>query len=152
MLQTEIAENLKRFMVLIPKGGDKTLVILKSHLLIEELITELLKYKLQGSNPLNIEVNHRMMFANKLQYCWALVQEDMQPNIWYFLKGLNSIRNKMAHSVEPEGIDEKIEQFTNSVINSEYYNMPKERGSELEYSLAWLYIVLNQCLYSVKNS
>jgi hypothetical protein len=150
-LQRELVDNLTRFMKLIPKGGDKTLVVLKSHLLIEELLTELLKKKLIKSNPLDIDVS-RMLFAQKLNYCWALTQEDINIEVWGFLKELNAIRNKMAHAVEPKGIDEKINSFYEQVINCEHYVMPKERDSKLEFSVAWLYIVLNQYLHNVKNS
>jgi hypothetical protein len=92
------------------------------------------------------------MFAQKLNLCWALIGKDIKFEIWPFLKELNSIRNKMAHAVEPKGIDKKIELFTNMVSEYEHYMMPKPRGSDLEFSIGWLHIVLGQYLHHVKNS
>jgi len=150
--QVELAEKMVRFMKHLPSGADHTLVVLKGHLLIEELLTELLKEKLNRNNPLRIKIDSNAMFAQKLNLCWAIVQGDIKFEIWTFLKELNSIRNKMAHSVEPQGISEKIEAFTKMVSSHEHYLMPKSRDCDLEFSIAWLHIILSQYLHHVKNS
>ena len=150
--QVELAEKMVRFMKYLPSGADHTLVVLKGHLLIEELLTDLLKEKLKRNNPLGIKIDQNNMFAQKLNLCWAIVQEDIKFEIWPFLKELNSIRNKMAHAVDPQGISEKIEAFTEMVSSYEHYVMPKSRGSDLEFSIAWLHIILGQYLHHVKNS
>ena len=139
-------------MELLPAGGDKTLIILKGHLLIEELLTELLQEKLKTENPLEIKVDQNTNFALKLNLCWALIQQDIKLEIWPFIKELNSIRNKMAHAVVPKGIEEKINTFTKAVSSYEHYLMPKSRGGDLEFCIAWLFIVLSQYLHQVKNS
>lgn len=149
--QVELAEKSARFMKLLPAGADSALIVLKGHLLIEELLTDLLKEKLAQGNPLEIKIGQNTMFAQKLNLCWALVQKDIKLEIWPFLKEFNAIRNKMAHAVEPKCIDEKIEAFTEMVSSYDHYMMPKSRGSDLEFSIAWLHIVLSQYLHHVKN-
>jgi len=151
-LQRQSAEKLTRFMKLIPKGGDETLITLKGHLLVEELLTEILIKRLGKHNPLGIEISSRMMFNQKLNYCWSLIQNELSNDLWISLKKLNSIRNKMAHAVEPEGITSKIDSFTNMVMNSSGYAMPETNENKLEYSLAWLYILLNEHLHNEQNS
>lgn len=150
--QVELAEKTASFIDLMPPGQDQVLVVLKGHLLIEELLTEILEVKLEHSNPLDIKISSNTMFAQKLNLCWAIVQNDIESDIWGFLKELNSIRNKMAHAIEPKGINKKIELFNEAVANYEHYMMPKARGNYLEFSICYLYIVLSQFLHHVKNS
>jgi hypothetical protein len=101
-------------------------IILKNHLLIEELLTDLFKENLKRDNLLTIEISKNTMFAQKLNLCCALIGKDIKFEIWPFLKELNSIRDKMAYSLEPKGIDKRIESFTNIVSEYEHYMMLKQ--------------------------
>ncbi len=148
--KVELADKTSRFIELMPLGEDQILTILKGHLLIEELITELLKIKLeQSGNPLDIKVGSNTMFAQKLNLYWAIAQHDLEFDVWCFLKELNSIRNKMAHTVEPQGIDEKVKSFNDAISAHETYMMPENKTV---FSICYLYIILSQLLHSVKNS
>jgi hypothetical protein len=62
------------------------LIILKGHLLIEELLTDLLKEKLKRDNLLTIEISKNTMFAQKLNLCCALIGKDKSLKYGYFLK------------------------------------------------------------------
>ena len=112
------------------------LIILKGHLLIEELLTDLLKEKLKRDNLLTIEISKNTMFAQKLNLCCALIGKEIKFEIWLFHKELNSIRDKMTHALEPKGIGKKIDSFTNMVSEYEHYMMPQVRSGDL--SLAWV--------------
>lgn len=148
--QVELADKTSRFIELMPLGEDQVLTILKGHLLIEELITELLKTKLeQSDNPLGIKIDSGTMFAQKLNLYWAIAQHDLEFDVWCYLKELNSIRNKMAHTIEPQGIDEKIKSFNNAISSHKTYMMPE---SKTVFSICYLYIILSQLLHRVKKS
>ncbi|OQK44819.1 hypothetical protein CRN46_15635 [Vibrio vulnificus] len=148
--QIELETETSRFVALMPLGQDQVLTVLKGHLLIEELLTELLKIKLEKyDNPLGIKVGSNTMFAQKLNLYWAIAQKDIEFDVWVALKELNSIRNKMAHTIEPQGIDEKIELFNKSISAHKTYMMPE---GKLEFSICYLYIILNQLLEREKNS
>lgn len=149
--QIELAERSIRFMKLLPVGKDKTLLVLKGHLIIEEVLTDLLKLKLEQSNPLNIKISSSTMFAQKLNLCWAIIQSDIDSNSCVFLKELNSIRNKITHSVEPNMIEEKIEKFIELVLNYGGYMMPKAMGNDLELSICYLFIMTSQYFHNAKN-
>lgn len=95
---------------------DTTMIILKGHLLVEETLTEILKFTLKESNPMTIKL-HNMMFAQKANLVWALKHDKMKLNIWPSLKRLNAIRNKMAHSLESSDIDSLIQDFVKGVEN-----------------------------------
>lgn len=53
MSETERAERLTRFLRLLPIEGGHELVILKGHLLIEEVLSDVCAESLRESNPLN---------------------------------------------------------------------------------------------------
>ena len=150
--RVELAERSVRFMKLLPAEDDKILVTLKGHLLIEELITEILNVSLSGNNPINISVSERSQYANKLELCWAFNEKKLNEEFWASLKHLNEIRNAMAHRIEPIGVDEKIQKFCASVLPKSEFNKADYQGRELSFSIAWVHIVLSQTLHTIKNS
>jgi hypothetical protein len=147
--QVEQTNETSKFIKLMPLGQDQVLTVLKGHLLIEELLTELLKVNLEKSeNPLGIKIGSNTMFAQKLNLYWAIAQNDLEFDVWIHLKELNAIRNKMAHTIETEGINEKIESFNEAVSAHECYMMPE---GKLEFSICYLYIILSQLLTNAKS-
>lgn len=141
-----------RLVKLLPRGVAYDLVLLKGHLLIEELLTEILISSLNKSNPINIKIGNATNFNQKLNLCWALNKNDINETIWESLKELNSIRNSMAHEVEPKGIDEKINKFSTKVLNNSKFKPSYYKGDELKFSLSWLYLVLSSHIHAQKNS
>ncbi len=148
--QVDIANRLVRFIDNLPNEGGSTLVILKGHLLLEEIITEILKVKLKD-NPLNLKVSDKWMYAKKLEMFWALVQGEFDGKFWGALKEINTIRNKMAHALEPNGIDERIQNFIDSFKDHPLYIASKHDSLNLQYSIACLYILLNSYLNRIKK-
>lgn len=147
--QEDVSNRLVRFLDNLPNGNDKTLIVLKGHLLIEELMTEILKLKIEG-NPLGLAVQKRWMFNKKLELCWALVKDELEPGLWDSIKKLNGVRNDMSHQLQPNNIDKKIEEFIISVRG--FSLMPDEPDLNLHYSLGWLYILLNSYLNRIKST
>ena len=150
--QVELSERSVRFMKLLPVGSDRELILLKGHLLIEEVITEICVASLNSSNPVGINIGSNTMFAQKLNICWALNHDRLADNIWCALKELNSIRNAMAHQIEPKGIDEKITSFVQKILSNSGFRAEVLEGKELACCIGWLHIHVSQCLHTVKNS
>jgi hypothetical protein len=133
----------------INKETDTTIIILKGHLLVEETLSEILKYTLKESNPMTIKI-HNMMFAQKANLVWALKHDKIKLNIWPSLKRLNTIRNKMAHSLEPSDIDSLIEDFVKSVEkdwNDSYYL--KLEVLDLKSAIIWIESTLGYILNQI---
>lgn len=85
-----IKENLSRL-------EDIELVLLKGHLIIEQLITELLELNLSEPNRLK-SIN--LMFAKKLDIYLAIKGNGIiSKGLEIILKDLNSLRNKLAHNL-----------------------------------------------------
>jgi hypothetical protein len=55
------------------------------------------------------------MFALKADLVWVLKHDKTKLNIWPLLSRLNAIRNKIAYSLEPSGIDSLIEDYIKGV-------------------------------------
>ena len=76
---------------------DVELVLLKGHLIIEQLITELLELSLREPNRLN-SINP--MFAKKLEIYLAIEGNSIiSSGLEIVLKELNALRNKLAHNL-----------------------------------------------------
>ncbi|CAK1963716.1 conserved hypothetical protein [Vibrio crassostreae] len=141
------AERTARFMKLLPTGEDEVLVVLKGHLLLEELLVEILNSSLSESNPLGIKVSaSNMMFARKLELCWALVgHKSVISEVWSSLKMLNQIRNKMSHHVNPQGISDLIDVFVRDVQSYDPFGLVCCASEyKLESAICCLYVILNE--------
>src|SRR3990167_866653 len=110
----EVRERFSRFDAHLPSESDPILVVLKGHLLAEEILENLIKAKCRKPEALeNIEIG----FFLKVKLARALVG-DTHPNgiifpdaVWGMLEALNSLRNELAHALEPKKLDAKIQRF-----------------------------------------
>ena len=101
----------RRFLKLLPRGEDLTLVILKGHLLIEEQVRQIIAERMKRPNAL---IDARLECYQAICIAEALCPEE-EEYVWNAVKKLNNIRNELAHKTEPVGIDDRIEDFVNSV-------------------------------------
>src|SRR5690554_5207536 len=95
-----------RFNKLIP-DKDIELIILKGHLLIEEILQDILEYFTKNRKYL-LEIN--LTFYQKLYLCRSLVS-FFHPHIFDSIKLLNEIRNNLAHNLEPKDFNKKIDKL-----------------------------------------
>jgi len=107
--KSDVKKHLDRFQRLFPKTDDFSLIILKGHLLIEEIINRIFDSKCQ--HPEFFE-KAKLSFYQKVQILRALSEYgDDSSNPWNSLLSLNSIRNKIAHNIEPENLNNGIDDF-----------------------------------------
>ncbi len=147
-----VLERLLRFSKHLPRNANNELIILKGHLLIEELLSELINKRLKKTNPLKINLSNNMMFNQKLNICWALYGIFIDVKIWDALKQLNNIRNSLAHSLEPKSIEQKIKTFNNLVISYADLRNEEFKRNDLEYSISLLFTALSAVLEHKKVS
>ena len=122
----------RRFLKLLPHGEDLTLVILKGHLLIEEQVRKIIDERVRKPDALKdakLECHQAICIAE------ALCPEE-EEYIWNAVKKLNNIRNELAHKTEPVGIDDRIEDFINSVP---WVPDVEDRRKRIEYRLFALF-------------
>ena len=91
--------SFRKFYKHIPRTKDQSLVILKLHLLVEEQIRTYVDGRLPHKEKLaKISCHQAICLAE------ALSTENINPAIWEAARKLNSLRNKIAHHLEPENI------------------------------------------------
>jgi hypothetical protein len=109
-----------------------TLILLKGHLLVEELLRGNIDRRLP--NPSSFEHN-RFSFAQALILCRALASPKLKS--WGFdaAEKLNNVRNEVAHELESSDLKRKLEIFVELVEqNSKGSVFPtKERGESRLY-------------------
>ena len=96
----------------LPSADDMTLLLLKGHLLVEELLRQLLDTAL--ANPAALR-DARLETHQCVCLAEALFDGRAPSWLWEALRKLNGIRNKLAHNLEPIGLDDKISDFQNYV-------------------------------------
>ena len=90
---------------------EKTLevIILKAHLIMEEVIRTLITEHVQFPKAVD---EARLNCSQAINISEALLRNRTEePWIWMAAHKLNKIRNHMAHNLEPEGLDDRIEDI-----------------------------------------
>ena len=113
----------RRFLKFLPHGQDFTLVILKGHLLIEEQVRRIIDERVK--NPDAVE-KAKLDCHQAICIAKALCPKEQEPWLWEAAIKLNKIRNKIAHKVEPVGLDDRIDDFVNSVPSGLYFSEDKQ--------------------------
>ena len=113
----------RRFFTLLPRGHDLASVILKGHLLVEEQVRQIIDERVKNPDALRD--------ANFDCYQTICIAESFfsgkEKYIWNAFKKLNKIRNELAHKTEPVGVDDRIDDFVNSVSWGSYVEDRQER-------------------------
>jgi hypothetical protein len=106
-------ERFERFIRLLPAIDDPALVVLKGHLLIEELLNDII----ENCCGLQQYVGEaKLTFIQKTMLTRALVGKNLKgvepDEPWRSLEVSNSLRNQLAHHIEPKDLDKKIDMLT----------------------------------------
>lgn len=104
--------SFRKFYKLLPRSEDVSLVILKLHLLVEEQVRAFVDERVQSKGALEaakLECHQVICLAE------ALSEEDIHPNVWEAARKLNALRNQIAHSLESEGVLDRM-NYISSLI------------------------------------
>src|SRR5918998_2217671 len=91
---------------------DMILLLLRSQLLVEQQLNAALRKILPGAVALDVG---RLTFHQRIQVIRALDMSKKAENALRFAERLNSIHNRLAHQLEPVGIDETAAGFVNDM-------------------------------------
>ena len=106
---SEIAKpRLDRFRNFFPEENDPVLMVLKAHLLSEEILSEVIAANCIEPEALaNIEIGYFL----KVRLAKALASDKAAESIWEMAEALNSLRNVLAHKLESQNVTLKREKF-----------------------------------------
>ncbi len=103
-----------------PSGAELSIQILKGHLLVEELVRELVLAKLPHSEAL--EGDSGASFTCHQMICLAQAiasASNALPWIWRAAKKLNNIRNKLAHRLDYTVLETNVSAFTSYCVQEQ---------------------------------
>lgn len=98
-------EQWERYRQLLPKSEDVSLVVLKGHLIIEEMLYSIAEKYCANPKPL---ADARLSFAQLLHVVQALIKLPLGETCWKAIGLLNSIRNSLIHNLEPKELEQRL--------------------------------------------
>jgi hypothetical protein len=105
---------------------DVAQIVLKGHLVMEELMTESIQQYLLHGEFLELA---RLQFHQKLQLCRAMSVSDEKNDMWNLVASINSLRNHLSHSLDPAGRSKRIEAL-NATFSKEFpEHVPDDTGA-----------------------
>lgn len=148
-VEDEISEDIKRFQenLGLKPGADIEMILLKGHLLIEELLQRMIKSLVSCPNELP---EARFTFHHRLCLAKALRNPSIQPElewVWDGVQKINNLRNLMVHNLTPKSFRQKLDDFVALIENS--ISVPVKLGTGKKYQMDRLGLtlsILNACL------
>ena len=90
---------------------DVAQIVLKGHLVMEEVITESIQTFLLHKEFVE---GARLQFHQKLQLCRAMSVSDQKNSMWNLLAAINSLRNHLSHSLDLSERSKRIEALNSN--------------------------------------
>lgn len=116
-------------------------IVLKGHLVMEELMTEAISEFLLHKNYVE---KARLQFHQKLQLCRSMSVSDNENSMWTLISSVNSLRNHMSHSLDHEERTKRIEAL-HDMFAEEFPDSVPVDESEMPRQAAI-------CVYSISAS
>ena len=103
-------QDLRRFVETLSLPHEVDTVVLKGHILIEELLRKLVEKKL-GVTFKNKDVEVPFSFHHwRILAKTAYANSESLKSVWPAAKNLNAVRNQLAHKAAPQ-VTQKIDEF-----------------------------------------
>ena len=137
-VQDEVDENIKRFQekLGLKPGVDLEMILLKGHLLIEELLQKMVESFVRCPDELPAA---KFTFHHRLCLAKALRNPAIHPElnwVWDGVQKINTLRNLMVHKLNPKNFEEKLDEYVALVRNN--FSFPRKSGTGKAYQMAKL--------------
>ena len=122
-------EHLRRYILrwddFMPDTEDLSLIVLKGHLLVEEMLTELLEHILPF--PQHIEVLN-LRFSHKVSIVRAACKYEVNNKAWDLINALNKTRNELIHNLEPPKLEKVLKNLFSIHKQVDVIDVPLDRS------------------------
>jgi hypothetical protein len=102
----EIAPYVERFTAHVREFDEAAMVLLKGHLVIEELLNEII-----GRGVYHPDLMPRLDFSKKIQLARSMSLREQDDEMWKALVAVNELRNVLAHSLDPQRRKSKLDSL-----------------------------------------
>jgi len=134
-------KDMLKFMQHIGVGlGDETLIVLKGHLLLEDLMREFCSSKMENPKPLE---EARLGFSQIAALTHSLLKHPMQQWVWAGVKKVNNLRNMLAHNLEPNNYERKRNELITFICEQDDNNELLEKFTNTSQRLATSILVIH---------
>lgn len=125
------------------KTDDLTLLVLKGHLFIEEILGSIIKTIVTHENIVDTA---RLNFSQKAIMARAMCWDQHNNEVWAYIASINSLRNEMAHSLDSDRVKTKLNGLINK-FKSENENIENESNEYIpQNDLEWFEMVVLHCV------
>ena len=98
-------------------------MILRGHLLVEELLDEVIGAWLKDPSVLP---DTRLTFNQKLKLAQGIISGGKDDFTWKPVELLNQLRNRISHRLNPHDLELKIDEFLKCVYLEDYGEIPSD--------------------------
>jgi hypothetical protein len=125
----------ERFKRLMPRSQDLTVILLKGHLLIEEI----LRAYLEGltAHPTLLK-DIRLTFYQCLRLVQAMSVAQPDDPLWQLIEATNTLRNELSHRAEVDHLDLKADRLNRFFGDADFTasKTARERATRLRNTFA----------------
>ena len=111
----------------LPMVKDPTVIILRGHLLIENLLDQLIAANLTNANAIQ---NARLTFFQKLCLAKGIVGSSSEDGRWKPIEELNKLRNMISHNLPDETMCKKLDPVLRALFPGEFGGIPNDTHSK----------------------
>ena len=113
---SDIPENpdLRRFIEKMSEVDELSSIVLKGHLLMEEMVTRAIEFYFFHGELLD---GARLSFSQKLILVQAASTDQHENSMWNLISAVNSLRNEMVHSLERPKLQPRLND-----LRAKYFN------------------------------
>jgi hypothetical protein len=152
-VQDQIHGDIKRFQenLGLKPAADLEMILLKGHLLIEELLQKMVESLVPCPDEL---LKARFTFHHWLCLAKALRNPSIHPElkwVWGGVEKINNLRNLMAHNLAPKHFEQRLHEFITSTLVKIHMPVPikpttgrKDQMAKLGFTLSVLNAFLSQ--------
>lgn len=140
-------EKWERYQALLPDTDDLILVVLKGHLIIEEMLNDLINRLCP--NPQHIE-SAKLNFVQLTYVAQSMLLLPVMDGAWAAIKVLNTLRNKLSHHLEPKDMEKYIVELERLCTTDEklpaHYKPPTSDAGRAKASICFIIGQLSVCI------
>ena len=107
----------------LPLVKDPTVVILRGHLLVEELLEELISAYLKDVDAIK---DARLTFYQKLCIAQGFIGREGKTHILKPILALNKLRNEIGHNLPDATLNKKLDSTLREFFEDEYDQIPDD--------------------------
>ncbi len=107
----------------LPIAKDPTVVILRGHLLIEELLDDIISFYLKEPSAIN---DARLTFFQKMRLAQGILGKKNDDSTWKVIEALNRLRNQISHRLPDANLIDKMNPILKAIFEDEFDQIPED--------------------------